>query len=87
MGAGAVTAFERRPQRQLAYFAGVPAQAADRRRAEDADAQEFQQIRKFVAACRRQWPGAMVVLRPDDAPVGAGAPITTQPAPGDKPHG
>jgi hypothetical protein len=77
-----MTAFGGRPQRRLAYFACVPARAGERRRAEDADAQEFQQIRKFVAACRRQWPGAMIVLRPDDAPVGASAPSNLKPAPG-----
>jgi hypothetical protein len=39
---------------------------------------EFEQIRKFVAACRRQWPGAKVVLWPNDgASVVADAPITT----------
>jgi len=27
-------------------------------------AQEFNQIKRFVAECRRQWPGAMIVLRP-----------------------
>ena len=35
---------------------------------------EWKQIKKFVAACRRQWPGAMIVLRPnptDAAPKGA----------------
>ena len=30
-------------------------------------AQEFQQITKFAAACRRQWPGARIVLRPTTA--------------------
>jgi hypothetical protein len=29
-------------------------------------AQEFHQIKKFVAACRRQWPGAKIVLRPNE---------------------
>jgi hypothetical protein len=42
--------------------------------ADVAAAQEFNQIKKFVAACRRQWPGAMIVLRPDGAPTGASAP-------------
>ena len=27
--------------------------------------EEWSAILKFVAACRRQWPGAMIVLRPD----------------------
>jgi hypothetical protein len=26
---------------------------------------ELQRIKRFVAACRRHWPGAMIVLRPD----------------------
>jgi hypothetical protein len=26
---------------------------------------EWKQIKEFVVACRRQWPGAMIVLRPD----------------------
>jgi hypothetical protein len=43
-------------------------------RAEDTDAQEFRQIQKFVAVCRRQWPGAIIVLRPDGAPTGANGP-------------
>jgi hypothetical protein len=38
--------------------------AAEQRRADAADAQEFQQIQKFVGECRRYWPGAMIVLRP-----------------------
>ena len=78
-----MTAFGGRAQQPLAHFAGVPARAAERRRAEDADAQEFHQIQKFVAACRRQWPGAMIVLRPDGAPTGANAPSSNlKPAPG-----
>jgi hypothetical protein len=51
-------------------------QTPEQRRADVAAAQEFHQIQKFVAACRRQWPGAMIVLRPDDAPTGANAPTT-----------
>jgi hypothetical protein len=39
-----------------------------------AAAQEFHRIKKFVAACRRQWPGAMIVLWPDSTPKGANAP-------------
>ena len=49
-------------------------QTPEQRYAEMLDAQEFHQIKKFVAACRRQWPGAMIVLRPDSAPTGANAP-------------
>jgi hypothetical protein len=62
----------------FAHFAGAPARAAERRRAEDADAREFRQIQEFVAACRRQWPSAVIVLRPDGASTsGAGAPTNT----------
>jgi hypothetical protein len=43
-------------------------QTLEQRCADVAAAKEFHQIRKFVAACRRQWPGAMIVLRPDGAP-------------------
>jgi hypothetical protein len=46
--------------------------------------QEFQQIQKFVAACRRQWPGAMIVLRPDGVRTGASTPTNPKPAPGEK---
>jgi hypothetical protein len=67
------------PQQNLAHFAGAPTQAAERRRAEDADAQEFHQIQKFAAACRRQWPGAVIVLRPDGAPICARAQISQLP--------
>ena len=43
-------------------------------------AQEFHQIQKFVAACRRQWPGAKIVLRPNEGgpPQGADAPPPNQ---------
>jgi hypothetical protein len=51
--------------------------------ADAAAAREFHQIQKFVAACRRQWPGAIIVLRPDGALVGAIALTTTKPAPGE----
>ena len=78
-----MTAFD---GRRLAHFAGAPARAPERRRAEDADAQEFHQIQNFVAACRRQWPGAMIVLRPDGAPTGANAPSNLKPAPGVSAH-
>ena len=40
-------------------------QTPEQRCAEIVDAQEFSEIEKFVAACRRQWPGAMIVLRPN----------------------
>jgi hypothetical protein len=39
--------------------------ASEQRRADVAAAQEFHQIKQFVAACRRQWPGAIIVLRPE----------------------
>jgi hypothetical protein len=57
-------------------------QTPEQRYAEMLDAQEFHQIQKFVGACRRQWPGAMIVLRPDGAPVGASPPSNLNPAPG-----
>jgi hypothetical protein len=43
--------------------------------ADIAVAQEFHQIQKFAAACRRRWPGAMIVLRPNEGgpPQGADA--------------
>jgi hypothetical protein len=56
----------------------------DQRRADAAEVQEFQQIQKFVAACRRQWPGAMIVLRPDGVRTGASTPTNPKPAPGEK---
>jgi hypothetical protein len=37
-------------------------------RADVIAAQEFHQLQKFAAACRRQWPGAKIVLRPDGPP-------------------
>ncbi len=55
----------------------------EQRRADVAAAQEFHQIQRFVAACRRQWPGAMIVLWPDGVPTGANAPINPNPAPGE----
>jgi hypothetical protein len=50
----------------------------EQRRADLLASQEFNLIKKFVAACRRQWPDAVIVLRPnqDDAPAGASAPST-----------
>jgi hypothetical protein len=59
-------------------------QTPEQRYTEMLDAQEFHQIKKFVAACRRQWPGAMIVLRPDSAPTGANAPPNLNLAPGEK---
>jgi hypothetical protein len=54
--------------------------ASDQRRSDATNAQEFHQIQQFVAECRRLWPGAIIVLRPDGAPTsGAGAPTTTNP--------
>jgi hypothetical protein len=44
-------------------------QSSEQRRSDAANAQEFHQIQQFVAACRRQWPGAIIVLRPDGTPV------------------
>ena len=40
-------------------------QTPEQRCADVVAAQEFQQIQKLAAACRRQWPGAQIVLRPD----------------------
>jgi hypothetical protein len=41
-------------------------------------------MQKFVAACRRQWPGAKIVLRPYEGgpPQGANAPPNPESAPG-----
>jgi hypothetical protein len=61
----------------------APTQTLKQRRAEADDAREFQQIQKFVAECRRHWPGAMIVLWPDSAPTDASAPINQNPAPGE----
>jgi hypothetical protein len=52
------------------------------RSADHLGAKEFQQIAKFVAACRRQWPGAVIVLRPDGEPMGARAPTNPKTEPG-----
>jgi hypothetical protein len=54
----------------------------ERRCADIVAGQEFHQIKKFVATCRRQWPGAIIVLRPDSAPVRADALPNLNPAPG-----
>ena len=53
-------------------------QTLEQRCADVIAAQEFHQIKRFVAACRRQWPGAKIMLRPneDGAPIRANAPIT-----------
>jgi hypothetical protein len=56
-------------------------QTPEQRRADVIAAQEFHQIQKFAAACRRQWPGAMIVLRPDGVPNGANAADHSEPAP------
>jgi hypothetical protein len=61
-------------------------QTLEQRRADAVDAHEFHQIQKFAAACRRQWPGAMIVLRPDSVPSGAGAPPNLNQAPGVQIH-
>ena len=55
---------------------------------EMSDAQEFFQIQRFVAACRQQWPGAKIVLRPnkDGASIRVGAPISPNPQPKGKNH-
>jgi hypothetical protein len=45
----------------------------ERRCADIVAGQEFHQIKKFVAACRRQWPGAKVTLRPDRDGLSTGA--------------
>jgi len=55
--------------------------------ADTAAAQEFHQIKKFVAACRRQWPGATIVLRPDSASTGANAPPNLKLASGENRNG
>jgi hypothetical protein len=64
------------PERRTAH-AGAKARLGtpEQRNADIANAQEFHQIQKFVAACRRRWPGAMIVLRPDGASSGANTPI------------
>jgi hypothetical protein len=55
-------------------------QTPEQRCADVIAAQEFHQIQKFAAACRRQWPGAMIVLRPNQGgpPPGADAPPPDQ---------
>jgi hypothetical protein len=41
-------------------------QTPEQRCADTVAAREFYQMQKFVAACRRQWPDAVIVLRPND---------------------
>ena len=55
-------------------------QTPEQRCADVVAAQEFHQIQKFAAACRRQWPGAKIVLRPNEGgpPQGADAPPPNQ---------
>jgi hypothetical protein len=65
----------------------TPRQTLEQRRADVVAAQELHRIRKFVAACRRQWPSAMIVLRPDSAPTGANAPPNLNLAPGETSNG
>jgi hypothetical protein len=69
-------------QQRPASVAGVQAGArtAEQRSADLLAAHEFHQIKKFVAACRQQWPGAKIVLRPNESgpPPGAGAPLPNQ---------
>jgi len=43
--------------------AGAP--TPEQRSADPIAAQELHRIAKFAAARRRQWPGAMIALRPD----------------------
>jgi hypothetical protein len=61
----------------------APRQTLEQCRADAVAAQESHQIKKFVAACRRQWPGAEIVLRSDSAPTGANAPPNLDLAPGE----
>lgn len=53
----------------------------ERRHSEMSNAQEFFHIQQFVAACRQQWPGAKIVLRPnqDGESIGADMPINPNP--------
>jgi hypothetical protein len=71
-------------ERRFARAANPQALASTphQRAADLAAAHEFYQIQKFVAACRRQWPDAVIVLRPDGAPVGASPPSNLNTAPG-----
>ena len=60
-------------------------QTPEQRCADVVAAQELRQIQKFAAGCRRQWPGAVIVLRPEGAPTGASAPTNPKRAPGADP--
>jgi hypothetical protein len=75
-----MTTFSEGAVRQARASSRTPEQ----RRAEMLDAQQFDRIKEFVAACRRQWPGAVIVLRPDGAPMGANGPSNLKTAPGAK---
>jgi len=73
-----------RERKRRASAKALPAESQhappiEQRSLETSDAQEFFQIQRFVAACRQQWPGAKIVLRPkqDGAPAGANVPPTT----------
>jgi hypothetical protein len=70
-----MTVFGSQAQRRPARVASAHARGRDQHLADLVAAREFQEITQFVAACRQQWPGAMIVLRPDGAPTGANAPI------------
>jgi hypothetical protein len=70
--------------RKMAAKTHFGKQTLEQHYAEVLDAQEFHRIKEFVAACRRQWPGAMIVLRPDGAPMGANVPSNLKTAPGAK---
>ena len=56
---------QRRTPRAAGAQLTVAKQTSEQRCADVAAAQEFHQIQKFAAACRLQWPGAKIVLRPD----------------------
>jgi hypothetical protein len=56
---------QRLPQASVRAGAQAGARTPEQRSADLLAAREFHQIQKFVAACRRQWPGARIVLRPD----------------------
>ena len=71
---------QRRTPRAAGAQLTVAKQTSEQRCADVAAAQEFHQIQKFAAACRLQWPGAKIVLRPNEGgpPEGAGAPPPNQ---------
>lgn len=81
-----MTAFtERGARRSTGRATDAQAQVGtpEQRYADLLDAQEFHRIKKFVAACRRRWPGAVIVLRPNQGGVPAGAKCAaySEPAP------